>query len=98
MIQDRYLTVISKPHFSEKANRLSQFSQYVFKVAVNASKTEIKNAIASLFKVEVESVQVTNVKGKLKRSGRTMGKRSRWKKAYVKLKPGHHIDVSGANA
>ena len=98
MNQDRYLTVVDRPHFSEKTNRLAQFSQYVFKVAVGASKTEIKNAIVSLFKVEVEAVRVVNVRGKVKRSRQTLGKRKRWKKAYVKLKSGHHIDVSGANA
>jgi large subunit ribosomal protein L23 len=98
MNQDRYLTVIERPHFSEKSNRLAQFSQYVFRVAVGASKGEIKNAIAFLFKVEVEAVSVANVCGKVKRSKHILGKRKRWKKAYVKLKPGHHIDVSGANA
>jgi large subunit ribosomal protein L23 len=98
MNKDRYLTVINRPLFSEKANGLAQYSQYVFRVAVGSTKTEIKNAIAFLFKVEVDFVTVANVRGKVKRSGRVIGKRNRWKKAYVKLKPGHHIDVSGANA
>ena len=49
-----------------------------------------------MFEVEVESVHVLNVKGKIKRAGKTMGKRSDWKKAYVKLKPGHDIEFSAA--
>ena len=56
----------------------------------------IKSAVELMFKVEVDSVHVLNVKGKIKRAGKTMGKRSDWKKAYVKLKPGHDIEFSAA--
>jgi len=62
-------------------------------VATTATKPEIKAAVEQLFKVQVESVQVVNVKGKLKRSGRFAGKRKDWKKAYVCLKPGQEINL-----
>ena len=62
----------------------------------DARKPEIKQAVELMFKVEVESVQVMNVKGKRKGFGRVRGKRSDWKKAYVSLKPGHDIDFMGA--
>ena len=64
----------------------------------NAEKAEamIKKAVELMFDVEVDSVQVLNVKGKVKRFGRALGKRSDWKKAYVKLKAGHDIDFASA--
>jgi large subunit ribosomal protein L23 len=61
-----------------------------------ATKNQVKRAIELLFKVEVDSVHVLNVKGKTKRFGRTMGTRSDWKKAYIKLKPGFDIDFATA--
>jgi large subunit ribosomal protein L23 len=60
------------------------------------TKFDIKKSVELMFDVEVDSVQVLNVKGKAKRFGRTFGKRSDWKKAYVKLKPGHDIDFATA--
>ncbi len=66
----------------------------IFKVARNATKPEIKAAVEMLFKVEVKSVQVSNVKGKTKRFGRFIGRRDHWKKAYVCLKPGQEIDFT----
>lgn len=92
---DLYQVVLA-PIVSEKSTRTAdQNRQVVFKVAKNASKTQIKRAIEMAFEVEVESVQVANVHGKTKRSGRTPGRRNDWKKAYVKLKEGHDIDFSG---
>ena len=61
-----------------------------------ASKKQVKNAVEVMFSVEVDSVHVLNVKGKQKRAGKTLGQRSDWKKAYVKLKPGHDIEFSAA--
>ena len=61
-----------------------------------ASKKQVKNAVEIMFAVEVDSVQVLNVKGKQKKIGRSVGQRSDWKKAYVKLKPGHDIEFSAA--
>ena len=67
----------------------------VFKVAKDANKTEIKAAVEKLFEVEVTGVRTVNVKGKTKRHGMRMGKRSDWKKAYVTLKEGQDIDFVG---
>jgi len=66
--------------------------QVVFEVAPSATKPEIKAAVEMLFKVEVDSVQVLNVKGKAKRFGRFMGRRKDVRKAYVCLKPGQEIN------
>jgi large subunit ribosomal protein L23 len=82
---------------SEKSTRVAdQDQQVVFKVVKDATKPEIKAAVELLFKVEVEGVQVLNVKGKVKRFGRFTGRRSDWKKAYVSLKPGQEIDFTAA--
>jgi large subunit ribosomal protein L23 len=71
-------------------------NRFVFKVQKVATKLEVKKAVELMFDVEVETVQVLNVKGKVKRFGRTLGKRSDWKKAYVKLKEGQDIDFASA--
>ena len=71
----------------------------IFRVASDATKPEIKAAVELLFKVQVESVQVSVVKGKQKRFGRSMGRRKGWKKAFVSLKPGQEINfVEGGAA
>ncbi len=93
----RLADVILAPIISEKStNAAEDGQQYVFKVQTVANKLEIKKAVELMFNVEVEKVQVLNVKGKVKRFGRTLGKRSDWKKAYIKLKPGHDIDFAAA--
>jgi large subunit ribosomal protein L23 len=85
--------VILAPHVSEKGTKLADTaSQVVFKVAVDATKPQIRRAIEKLFSVEVESVQVVRQKGKQKNFGRIAGKRKDWKKAYIRLKPGQDID------
>ncbi|WP_022652694.1 50S ribosomal protein L23 [Aquaspirillum serpens] len=97
MNQERLMQVILAPVISEKSTRVAdQDQQVVFKVAKDATKPEIKAAVELLFKVEVEGVQVLNVKGKVKRFGRFTGRRSDWKKAYVSLKPGQEIDFTAA--
>ncbi len=97
MSQDRLMKVLLEPRITEKSSLLGdKYNQYVFKVVRNASKPEIKKAVELLFEVEVESVQVLNVKGKSKRFSQMLGRRSDWKKAYVKLKPGFDIDYMGA--
>lgn len=96
MNQDRLLQVIYAPHVSEKTALAAEDGQYVFKVATTATKPEIKNAVESLFDVGVDDVRVVNVKGKSKRFGVRMGKRSDWKKAYVRLGAGQEIDFGGA--
>ena len=94
--KDRLYQVISAPIVSEKSTRTAdKYRQVVFKVLPGATKHEIKRAVEMAFEVEVESVQVANVRGKVKRFGRTPGKRKDWRKAYVKLKEGHDIDFTG---
>ena len=91
--QERLLQVLLAPQISEKATYLADKNeQVVFRVAPDATKPEIKAAVELLFKVQVESVQVANVKGKEKRFGRSMGRRQGWKKAFVCLKPGQEIN------
>jgi len=98
MSEERLYQIILAPHISEKATGLADADrQFAFEVRVDATKHEIKAAVEKLFSVEVDSVQVINVRGKIKRFGKTPGKRQNWKKAYVQLKPGHDIDfVSGS--
>ncbi|MDX8126115.1 50S ribosomal protein L23 [Methylomonas sp. OY6] len=90
-------SVLFAPIVSEKSsNAADQNNQFVFKVKKSATKLQIKNAVELMFGVEVAAVRVLNVKGKIKRFGRTLGKRSDWKKAYVKLQPGHNIELATA--
>jgi len=79
--------VIIKPIISERSMDLAPEKKYTFKVAVDANKTEIKQAIEEIFDVEVKKVNVANFQGKLKRLGRTIGRRSAYKKAIVTLTP-----------
>ncbi|MGH8474794.1 MAG: 50S ribosomal protein L23 [Methylococcales bacterium] len=96
MNQHYLATLIAAPVVSEKSTvAADSWKQFVFKVRKVATKPEIKQAVEKMFNVEVDKVQVANVKGKTKRFGRTLGKRSDWKKAYVKLKPGFDIDFTG---
>ncbi|HSJ80342.1 MAG: 50S ribosomal protein L23 [Thiobacillus sp.] len=93
--QERLLKVILAPVISEKSTRIAdKLNQVVFRVLPSATKQEIGAAVSSLFKVEVTGVQVLNVKGKVKRSGRVTGRRDNWKKAYVTLKQGQDIDFA----
>ncbi|HEY5764328.1 MAG TPA: 50S ribosomal protein L23 [Rhodocyclaceae bacterium] len=91
--QERLLQVLLAPQISEKATYIADKNeQVIFRVAPDATKPEIKAAVELLFKVQVESVQVANVKGKEKRVGRNIGRRQGWKKAFVSLKPGQEIN------
>lgn len=97
--QERLLQVLLAPQVSEKATTVAEkHEQVIFRVASDATKPEIKAAVELLFKVEVESVQVLNVKGKVKRFGRTIGQRKDWKKAFVCLKPGQEINFAEGGA
>lgn len=97
MQQVKLANVISAPIISEKsAIAADNANQYVFKVQKNSTKLQIKHAVELMFNVKVESVRVLNVKGKIKRFGRSLGKRSDWKKAYVKLQSGHSIELASA--
>ena len=97
MKQERIFSVLRAPHISEKATLIAEKNnQFVFKVAKDANKAEIKAAVEQLWNVRVKSVETLVVKGKSKRFGRNMGKRVDWKKAYVSLQDGHDIDFLGA--
>lgn len=86
-------SVIKKPHVTEKTSLGSETNNKVALVVdKSANKIEIKQAIENLFKVKVDTVRTVTVAGKVKRSGKTLGKRSNWKKAYVTLQEGQSID------
>ena len=97
MNQERVFQVLIGPHVSEKAALAADTSnQYVFRVAVDATKLEVKKAVEQLFKVNVSDVQTLNVKGKVKRNRFGYSKKPSWKKAYVRLEQGQDIDFAGA--
>lgn len=98
MNKERLMQALLGPIVSEKSTIAAEANrQFVFRVKKDASKPEIKRAVELMFDVEVDSVRVLNAKGKSKRFGALQGRRSDWKKAYVKLKPGNDIDF-GAGA
>lgn len=91
--QARLMQVLLAPRISEKAMQQADLArQFVFKVAADANKQEVKQAVEMLFEVKVSSVQILNVKGKRKSFGRRSGQRSDWKKAYVALQQGYDIN------
>ena len=95
--QEKLMTVLQGPHFSEKSTLAAEMNnQIVFKVRPDATKREIREAVEMLFEVQVVDVQVVNCRGKTKRFGMTKGRRPDWKKAYVRLAEGSHIDFLGA--
>ena len=97
--EGRLAQVLVAPIISEKATRVGEdHNQVLFKVLRNATKPEIKAAVELMFKVEVASVSTMNRKGKTKRSGRSVGRRDHVKKAYVSLKPGQQLNLSGEAA
>ena len=94
--EGRLMQVLVAPIVSEKATMVAEKSNAVtFKVLQNATKPEIKAAVELMFKVEVTGVSVVNIKGKAKRFGRGMGRRSNVRKAYVMLKDGSELNLSG---
>jgi large subunit ribosomal protein L23 len=91
--------VLVAPQISEKATYIADKNeQVVFIVTPDATKPEVKAAVEMLFKVEVKSVQIANLKGKVKRSGRNIGRRSDIRKAFVCLKPGQEINFAEGGA
>ncbi|MBU2754018.1 50S ribosomal protein L23 [Acidithiobacillus sp. CV18-2] len=94
MNNERQFLVLLAPIVSEKSTMQTQAAnQYAFRVARDATKSEIKSAVERLFQVNVLSVQTLNYAGKAKRMGRHAGRRSSWKKAYVRLAEGNSIDL-----
>lgn len=94
MNEAKLYNIIRAPRVSEKTARLQEVSnQYVFEVATDATKADIKVAVEKLFEVKVEAVNVVNVKGKNKAFRFRNGSRGDWRKAYVTLAEGQSIDV-----
>jgi large subunit ribosomal protein L23 len=93
--QERLMQVVLAPVISEKGTFIAdKNNQVVFRVVPDATKPEIKAAVELMFKVQVDSVQVVNVRGKGKRFGQSVGRRRHWKKAYVCLKEGQEINFA----
>jgi large subunit ribosomal protein L23 len=91
---ERMYQVIVAPVVTEKATRLNEFSQVTFRVALDATKPEIRAAVEQLFGVKVEAVNTVVMKGKTKRFRGREGRRSDWKKAVVRLQAGQTIDLT----
>ena len=97
--EGRLMSVLVAPIVSEKATMVGEKSNAVtFKVLQDATKPEIKAAVELMFKVEVKGVSVVNTKGKTKRFGRSIGRRVNIRKAYVTLKPGQELNLTGEAA
>lgn len=85
--------IIKRPLITEKTSIQKAVSnQFTFEVDRKANRVEIKKAIEGIFKVNVAGVRTMQIKGKVKRRGRTVGRRRNWKKAIVKLMPGERIE------
>lgn len=99
MNAERMHQILLRPVISEKSTNAAEANrQVVFEVLENATKAEVREAVEKLFDVSVTAVQVLNVRGKVKRFGKTPGKRNNWKKAYVRLAAGDDIDFLGTGA
>ncbi|HWI39825.1 MAG TPA: 50S ribosomal protein L23 [Burkholderiales bacterium] len=92
---DQLMNVVLAPVVSEKSTFVADRNrQYVFRVADDATKPQIKAAIELMFKTKVDGVTVLNVRGKERRFGRLTGRRRNWKKAYVRLAEGQEINFA----
>ena len=99
MNKNRLYQVLLSPRVTEKTARVGDISnQYVFQVAPDANKAEVRAAVEELFEVNVESVRIVNVKGKSKSFRMRPGKRNDWKKAYVRVQEGQTLDFLGAES
>ena len=98
MSDDRILTVLRAPYVSEKSTRISEHNQYVFAVAKEATKADVKSAVEKMFDVNVVAVNMANVKGKLKMFRFRPGRKASVRKAYVRLADGQSIDVAAGRA
>ena len=84
--------ILIRPIVTEKSTALMEQGKYTFRVPLAATKIQIRQAVEQIFKVKVQAVNTMRYEGKLKRMGRTQGRRSDWKKAVVTLKPGEAIE------
>lgn len=95
--EERLMKVLVGPIVSEKSTFIAEKAEQIaFQVVPDATKGEVKAAVELLFKVQVESVNVVNIKGRAKRFGRFQGRRDDVRKAYVRLAPGQEIDFAEA--
>jgi len=85
--------VIRRPIITEKSTMLGEGGQYVFEVARTANKVDVKRAVEAIFKVNVRAVNISHVRGKVRRMGRSQGMTSAWKKAIVTLQEGQRIEL-----
>lgn len=85
--------ILIRPIVTEKSTALMEQGKYTFRVPLAATKIQIRQAVEQIFKVKVQAVNTMRYEGKLKRMGRTRGRRSDWKKAVVTLKPGEAIEL-----
>jgi len=85
--------ILIRPIISEKNTMLNLQDQYIFEVAERSNKIMVRRAVEELFKVDVTSVNVMHVKGKLKRRGRQVGRTRSWKKAVVSVREGQRIEL-----
>ena len=85
--------ILIKPIITEKTTALMEERKYTFRVPLAATTVEIRQAVEQIFKVKVQAVNTMRYEGKMKRLGRTQGRRSDWKKAIVTLKPGETIEL-----
>lgn len=85
--------ILIKPIITEKTTALMEERKYTFRVPLAVTKVEIRQAVEQIFKVKVQAVNTMRYEGKMKRLGRTQGRRSDWKKAVVTLKPGETIEL-----
>ncbi|WP_276874956.1 50S ribosomal protein L23 [Dialister micraerophilus] len=85
--------ILIKPIVTEKSTALMEQGKYTFQVPLNVTKIEIRQAVEQVFNVKVQAVNTMRYEGKMKRLGRTQGRRSDWKKAIVTLKPGETIEL-----
>ena len=85
--------ILIRPIVTEKSTALMEQGKYTFRVPLAAPKIQIRQAVEQIFKVKVQAVNTMRYEGKLKRMGRTQGRRSDWKKAVVTLKPGEAIEL-----
>ena len=97
-MKENLYSVLRAPLISEKTARMQETNQYVFEVAQGATKADVKAAVEQLFNVQVQGVSVANIKGKTKRFGRSIGRRDHVRKAYVVLKEGQELNLSGEAA
>ena len=96
MKKEKYFDIIKRPLLTEKSSALTSGDAkegYAFEVKFDSTKEEIKEAVEALFGVKVISVNTVITAGKVKRVGRNIGRRSTWKKAYIRLKDGDKINL-----